>query len=96
MLTATIFDCAIYKGYGGRVAARNHAAGGFALHHGLKDVSLVAQAAADAAVPMDLGDLLVRSFTNAANDASLADLDWSALGLHVSKNAGVDVDAPPK
>ena len=96
MLTATIFDCAIYKGYGGRVAARDHAAGGFALHHGLKDVSLVAQAAADAAVPMDLGDLLVRSFTNAANDASLADLDWSALGLHVSKNAGVDVDAPPK
>ena len=90
MLRSTIFDCAIYRGYGGRVADRDHAAGGFALTHGLKDVSLVAAAARDAKVPMPLGSLLRDQFLSAANDPSLAPLDWSALGLHVSKNAGVD------
>ncbi|KAK7249804.1 3-hydroxyisobutyrate dehydrogenase [Aureococcus anophagefferens] len=48
MLASTIFDCAIYRGYGGRVAGRDHAPGGFALHHGLKDVGLVQKAAQDA------------------------------------------------
>ena len=91
MLTSTIFDCAIYKGYGGRIAARNHAPGGFALPHGLKDVGLVRLAAAEAGVPMPLGSLLVDQFRSAANDPALAPLDWSALGLHVSRNAGVDV-----
>ena len=40
MLTSTIFDCAIYKGYGGRIARRDHAPGGFNLELGLKDVDL--------------------------------------------------------
>ncbi|KAH8046337.1 3-hydroxyisobutyrate dehydrogenase [Aureococcus anophagefferens] len=93
MLASTIFDCAIYRGYGGRVAGRDHAPGGFALHHGLKDVGLVQKAAQDARVPMPLGSLLVDQFTAASNDAALAGLDWSALGLHVSKNAGVDASS---
>ena len=50
---------AIYHGYGGRIASRNHAPGGFALPPGLKDVSLVRDAAANADVPMPLGSLLV-------------------------------------
>ena len=93
MLASTIFDCAIYRSYGGRVAGRDHAPGGFALHHGLKDVGLVQKAAQDARVPMPLGSLLVDQFTAASNDAALAGLDWSALGLHVSKNAGVDASS---
>ena len=93
MLASTIFDCAIYRSYGGRVAGRDHAPGGFALHHGLNDVGLVQKAAQDARVPMPLGSLLVDQFTAASNDAALAGLDWSALGLHVSKNAGVDASS---
>ncbi|KAH8047634.1 3-hydroxyisobutyrate dehydrogenase [Aureococcus anophagefferens] len=81
------------RGYGGRVAGRDHAPGGFALHHGLKDVGLVQKAAQDARVPMPLGSLLVDQFTAASNDAALAGLDWSALGLHLSKNAGVDASS---
>jgi hypothetical protein len=39
---------------------------------------------------MPLGSLLVDQFRSAANDPRLAGRDWSALGLHVSRNAGVD------
>ncbi len=40
MLSDTIFNCLIFRGYGHRVAHRNHKAGGFSLDLGLKDVSL--------------------------------------------------------
>lgn len=36
MLSSTIFDCLIYKGYGQRVSERDHKPGGFALELGLK------------------------------------------------------------
>eukprot|EP00968_Pinguiococcus_pyrenoidosus_P018262 scaffold1878_cov258-Pinguiococcus_pyrenoidosus.AAC.21 len=53
MLTSTIFDCIIYKGYGQRVSERDHRPGGFALELGLKDVKLVLDAAEKAKVAWD-------------------------------------------
>ena len=41
MLSETIFNCLIYKGYGKRISERDHSPGGFALELGLKDVRLV-------------------------------------------------------
>jgi 3-hydroxyisobutyrate dehydrogenase-like beta-hydroxyacid dehydrogenase len=36
LLSSSIFDCLIYKGYGQRVSQRDHRAGGFSLELGLK------------------------------------------------------------
>ena len=46
MLTSTIFDCAIYRGYGDRIARRDHSEGGFSMANGLKDARLIRDAAA--------------------------------------------------
>ena len=90
MLTSTIFDCLIYKGYGQRVAERDHRPGGFALELGLKDVSLVKSVAADSNVPMPFASALHDRFLQ-ARAQGLADFDWSAIGLLASEAAGVDV-----
>ena len=90
MLTSTIFDCLIYKGYGQRVAMRDHKPGGFALELGLKDVTLVLDTAHHSKVPMPLGSVLhdrwLASFAKGRGA-----VDWSAVGLSVSEDSGVDV-----
>lgn len=45
MLSGSIFDCLIYKGYGQRVSERDHRPGGFSLELGYKDCTLVKEAA---------------------------------------------------
>ena len=93
MLTDTIFDCLIYKGYGQRVARRDHAPypnAHFALELGRKDVELVRSTAADANVPMPIASLLSDRFSCAVAKKR-QDLDWSAIGLQSSEDANVDI-----
>lgn len=90
MLTSTIFDCLIYKGYGQRVAERDHLPGGFALELGLKDVNLVRNVAAKTNVPMPFASALHDRFLQ-ARAQGMSDFDWSAIGLLASEAAGVDV-----
>jgi 3-hydroxyisobutyrate dehydrogenase-like beta-hydroxyacid dehydrogenase len=59
LLSSTIFDCLIYKGYGERVSKRDHRPGGFSLELGAKDVALVSSAAKQADVPMPFLSLLM-------------------------------------
>ena len=63
MLTSTIFDCLIYKGYGQRVSERDHRPGGFALDLGLKDISLVLDTAHKSNVAMPFGSVMKDNFT---------------------------------
>lgn len=91
MLSATIFDCLIYRGYGDRVSRRDHRPGGFALELGHKDVSLVFDTARRCKVPMPFASLLQDRFTSALNQPGLGGLDWSAIGIDISKNAGVNL-----
>jgi 3-hydroxyisobutyrate dehydrogenase-like beta-hydroxyacid dehydrogenase len=93
LLTDTIFDCLIYTGYGQRVARRDHAPypnAHFALDLGCKDVELVRQTAASVNVPMPVASLLGDRFSSAVAKGR-SDLDWSAVGLASSEDAGVDV-----
>lgn len=90
LMSSTIFDCLIYKGYGHRVAARDHFPypdAHFALDLGSKDVALVRSAASDARCPMPLASLLNDRFV-AAQNAGRGKLDWSALALTASEDAG--------
>ena len=93
LLTDTIFDCLIYKGYGQRVARRDHAPypnAHFALDLGRKDLELVRQTAASVNVPMPVASILGDRFSSAVAKGR-SDLDWSAVGLASSEDAGVDV-----
>ncbi len=90
LLSSTIFDCLIFKGYGQRVSERDHRPGGFSLELGLKDVTLVSETAKEASVPMPfLSTLLDRYTSSKAKGRST--FDWSAIGLAVAEDAGIDI-----
>ena len=90
MLNSTIFDCLIYRGYGQRIAQRDHRPGGFSLELGYKDVRLVRDTARLSGVPMPFGSVLHDRFLASYNRGS-GDLDWSAVALDVSRDAGVQL-----
>lgn len=90
LLSSTIFDCLIYKGYGQRVSSRDHRPGGFSLDLGYKDVSLVSQAAKEANVPMPFLSTLLDRFTS-ARAKKRGHFDWSAIGLQAAEDAGINV-----
>ena len=92
MLSGSIFDCLIYKGYGQRVSERDHRPGGFSLELGLKDCTLVSEAAREADVPMPFLSVLLDRYTS-SKAKGRADFDWSAIGLSVAEDAGIDVTA---
>eukprot|EP00928_Gymnodinium_smaydae_P022122 TRINITY_DN18677_c0_g1_i1.p1 TRINITY_DN18677_c0_g1~~TRINITY_DN18677_c0_g1_i1.p1 ORF type:complete len:370 (-),score=77.07 TRINITY_DN18677_c0_g1_i1:35-1105(-) len=90
LMSSTIFDCLIYKGYGHRVAARDHHPypdAHFALDLGSKDVALVHQAAAHSRCPMPVASLLRDKFV-ASQNCGRGQLDWSAVALRASEDAG--------
>ncbi|MDE2423964.1 MAG: NAD(P)-dependent oxidoreductase [Betaproteobacteria bacterium] len=87
-ITTTLFNIPIYQNYGKIIAQRNYEPAGFKLELGLKDVSLMHDASANAKVPMPIVDLLFSKFLTslAKNRASL---DWSAIELVTAENAGL-------
>jgi 3-hydroxyisobutyrate dehydrogenase-like beta-hydroxyacid dehydrogenase len=96
MLTSTIFDCLIYKGYGMRTAKREHMPGqplvgpGFQLSLGLKDVTLAQDVAHKVQSPMPFASVLHDRFL-ASQAKGRGKMDWSAVALLSSEEAGVDV-----
>lgn len=96
LMNSTIFDCLIYRGYGQRVAARDHFPypdAHFALDLGSKDVALVHDAAQHARCPMPIASLLRDRFV-ASQNLGRGKLDWSALALRASEDAGSTAVAP--
>lgn len=91
MLNSTIFDCLIHKGYGQRVAERDHVPGGFSLELGLKDVTLVNETARRTGVPMSVGSVLQNRWL-AAHRKGYGELDWSAVALTTTEDSGVDIE----
>lgn len=92
ILSSSIFDCLIYKGYGSRVAKRDHRPGGFSLELGLKDVTLVSQAAREVNVPMPFLSVVQDRYVS-AKARGRSDFDWSAIGMSIAEDAGIDVTA---
>lgn len=67
-------------------------AGGFSLELGLKDVTLVNQTARASDTPMPFLSVLLDRYTS-AKARGRSDFDWSAIGLSIAEDAGVDVSA---
>ena len=88
MLGQTSFACPIYQNYGKAIAEKRYMPPGFYLSLGLKDVGLVLQTADSAKMPMPFASLLHDRFL-ASVAKGRGDMDWSALALDVSEDAGL-------
>ena len=88
MLTASLYAAPIYKTYGGLIADERYRPAGFRMPLGLKDVTLVLDAARDAVVPMPVASL-VRDHMIGAIAQGYEDADWSALGAVAARAAGL-------
>jgi 3-hydroxyisobutyrate dehydrogenase-like beta-hydroxyacid dehydrogenase len=88
LLSETIFSSVVYKGYGDFVARHQYEPAGFRLRLGWKDVRLVLQVAQESETPMPIGSLLGDRFLSALAKHR-GDLDWSALALGASDDAGL-------
>ena len=88
VLTGTLFDAPPYRIYGALLAEKKYKPAGFAAPLGLKDMRLAAQAADTLRVPMPLlGILRDHLLQTIAVDGE--DIDWSAIGSAIDKNAGI-------
>jgi len=88
VMTSTLFAAPVYKTYGNLIAKEQFLPAGFKLLLGLKDVSLVLAAAADARAPMPVASL-VRDHILAAIARHGEDLDWSSFSKISAENAGL-------
>jgi 3-hydroxyisobutyrate dehydrogenase-like beta-hydroxyacid dehydrogenase len=88
IMTSTLFAAPVYKTYGNLIAKEQFVPPGFKLPLGLKDVSLVLAAAADARAPMPVASL-VRDHILAAIARNGEDLDWSSFSKISAENAGL-------
>jgi len=88
LLTSTLFTAPAYQTYGGLIANRQYRPAGFRLPLGLKDVSLVLDAARAAVVPMPVASV-IRDQMLSGLARGYADADWSALAEVVAESAGL-------
>jgi 3-hydroxyisobutyrate dehydrogenase-like beta-hydroxyacid dehydrogenase len=87
MLTSTLFDVPVYKGYGKLIAERKYEPAGFAAPLGQKDVRLALAAGEELRVPMPVASLLRDRFLRLlANGGS--ELDWAAIGDLATVDSG--------
>jgi 3-hydroxyisobutyrate dehydrogenase-like beta-hydroxyacid dehydrogenase len=88
IMTDTMFGSRVHRIYGNRIAARDYAPG-LAMPLALKDVRLALAEAERAGAPMPSVSL-VRDRMITAIARGHADLDWTALGLVASEEAGLN------
>lgn len=79
ILTHTAFSGSAHKGYGPIIAEKRYQPVGFAMSLGLKDLTLVEDAAAELGITLPVAPVLHEVFEAAVADPELAQLDWSAV-----------------
>jgi 3-hydroxyisobutyrate dehydrogenase-like beta-hydroxyacid dehydrogenase len=88
LLSETLFAGVVYKGYGDLVARHRYQPAGFRLRLGWKDLHLALRVADESETPMPIASLLANRFLSALAKGR-ADLDWGALALGASEDAGL-------
>ena len=87
LITSTLFDAPVYKGYGGVIARRQYEPAGFKLTLGLKDMNLVLAAGDATYVPLPFASLLRDNFLDAVAHGDETK-DWSAVAEVAMRHAG--------
>ena len=88
MLTSTLFDNPIYKGYGKLIAEQHYQPVGAPPAIIRKDMNLVVQEAYKQAVPMPFANI-IRDQLTATVALNKQDVDWASFAQRVSDNAGL-------
>lgn len=87
MLTSTLFDVPVYKGYGKLIAERKYEPAGFAAPLGQKDIRLALAAGEELRVPMPVASLLRDRFLRLLARGG-SKLDWAAIGDFATVDSG--------
>jgi len=87
LVTSTLFNAPVYKGYGSAIAEERFEPAGFKLALGLKDVRLAMDAAEKVNVPLPLASTLRDSHIEALAHGE-GHLDWAALSRTSARRAG--------
>ena len=95
LITSGLFDCPVYRGYGGAIAARRYEPAGFRLVLGLKDISLALEAGTETRAPMPAASG-VRDRLLSAIALGRGEQDLAALDAAVSAAAGLDAPPPSR
>jgi len=88
VLTNTLFNTPVYKGYAGLIAARQYDPPKFKLTLGFKDVRLALAAGEDGKVPLPFGSVLRENFIDAIAHG-YGGKDWSAVAEVAVRRAGL-------
>jgi 3-hydroxyisobutyrate dehydrogenase-like beta-hydroxyacid dehydrogenase len=88
VLTGSLFDSAVYRGYGMALVEERFKPAGFAAPLGLKDMRQVGQSAEALRVPMPLLNIL-RDHLLQTIGAEGEEVDWSGIGRTIAKNGGL-------
>jgi 3-hydroxyisobutyrate dehydrogenase-like beta-hydroxyacid dehydrogenase len=88
LFAQTLFACPVYQNYGRMIASQTYEPAGFKLSLGLKDMTLALQTAHTSQMPMPLASLL-RDRLLASTAQGRGDMDWTALALTASEEAGL-------
>ena len=88
ILTNSLFQVPVYKGYGGMIASDKFEPAGFKMPLGFKDNRLVLAAAEEAAVPMPMASLVHDRFLAALNQG-LSEADWAGIARIAYLQAGL-------
>ncbi len=88
IFSQTFLACPIYQNYGKVIATQDYQPAGFKVSLGLKDVNLLSSVAATSLTPMPLGSLLQERLLSAMSKGR-ADMDWTAMAIGASEDAGL-------
>lgn len=80
----------LHAGYANQMVEQRFEPAGFRLALGLKDINLIMGVASASTTPLPLGSLLHERWVSAVAKGR-GDLDWSAIALNVSEDAGIAV-----
>ena len=89
VLTNSLFDSRVHKNYGAKIVEARYSPPGMAVPLAIKDLRLALAEAEQTAVPMPAASL-VHDRLVAMAARGWSGLDWSALGLLASVDAGLD------
>lgn len=87
LVTSTLFNAPVYKGYGSAIAEERFEPAGFKLALGLKDVRLAMDAAEKVNVPLPLASTLRDTHIESLAHGE-GHLDWAALSRTSARRAG--------
>jgi 3-hydroxyisobutyrate dehydrogenase-like beta-hydroxyacid dehydrogenase len=88
VFSKTFLSCPIYQNYGKVIATQEYNPAGFKVSLGLKDMNLLSRVADASRTPMPIGSLLQERLQAAINNGR-ADMDWTALAIGASEDAGL-------